>query len=88
MVRFDLGPLLQGQMRIAKSKSAYNLLIIDPRGLQCEINLQEIMGQESFDVVRFDLLPLLQGQTRIDKIKSAYKLLILDPRGFHCDTNL
>ena len=36
--RFDLGPLLQGQMRIAKLKSAYNSLIIDPRGLQCEIN--------------------------------------------------
>ena len=34
--RFDLGPLLQGQMRIAKLISAYNSLIIDPRGLQCE----------------------------------------------------
>ena len=33
VVRFDLGPLLQGQMRIAKSKSAYNLLIIGPRSL-------------------------------------------------------
>ena len=34
VVRFDLG-----QMRIAKLKSAYNLLIIGPRGLQCETNL-------------------------------------------------
>ena len=33
VVRFDLGPLLQGQMRIAKLKSAYNSLVIDPRGL-------------------------------------------------------
>ena len=33
VVRFDLGPLLQGQMRIVELKSAYNLLIIDPRGL-------------------------------------------------------
>ena len=33
MVGFDLGPLLQGQMRIAKGKSAYNLLSIGPRGL-------------------------------------------------------
>ena len=31
--RFDLGSLLQGQMRIAKVKSAYNSLIIGPRGL-------------------------------------------------------
>ena len=34
-----LGPLLQGQMRTAKLKSAYNLLIIGPRGFQCEPNL-------------------------------------------------
>ena len=29
----ELGPLLQGQTRIAKVKSAYNSLIIGPRGL-------------------------------------------------------
>ena len=34
LVRFDLGPLIQGQMRIAKLKRAYNLLIIGPRGLE------------------------------------------------------
>ena len=39
VVRFDLGPLLQGDTRIAKLKSAYNLLIIGPRGLQCETTL-------------------------------------------------
>ena len=39
MVRFDLGTLLQGQMRMAKLKSAYNLLIVGHRGLQCETNL-------------------------------------------------
>ena len=33
VVRFDLGPLVQGQTRIAKLKSAYNGFIIDPRGL-------------------------------------------------------
>ena len=67
MVRFDLGPLLQGQTRIAKHKSAHNSIIIGPRGLQCATNLQEIMGWQSFDVVRFDLWPLLQGQMRIAK---------------------
>ena len=61
MVRFDLEPLLQGQTRIPKPKSAYNSLIIGPRGLQCETNLHEIMGWESFGVVIFDLGPLLQG---------------------------
>ena len=33
MVRFDFGPLLQSQMRIAKLKSAYNSLIIGHTGL-------------------------------------------------------
>ena len=33
MVGFDLGPLLQCQTRTAKLKSAYNSLIIGPRGL-------------------------------------------------------
>ena len=35
VVRFDLGPLLQGQTRIPKQKlkSAYNTLIIGSRGL-------------------------------------------------------
>ena len=33
VVGFDLGPLVQGQTKIAKLKSAYNSLIIGPRGL-------------------------------------------------------
>ena len=66
--------------RIAKIKSAYNTLIIGPRGLQCEINISEIMGWETSDVVRFDL-GLFQGQTRIAKIKSAYNSHIIGPRG-------
>ena len=70
--RFDRGPLLQVQMKKAKFKSAYNSLIIGPRGLQCETNLLEKMGWESSDMVRFDRGPLLQGQTRTAKLKNAY----------------
>ena len=33
VVGFDLGPLLQGQMRIAKHKNAHNSLIIGPTAL-------------------------------------------------------
>ena len=33
VVGFDLGPLLQGQMRIVKLKTDYNSLIIGRRGL-------------------------------------------------------
>ena len=50
VVRFDLEPLLQGHSRTAKLKRAYNSFIIDPGGLQCETNLQDIVGWESSDV--------------------------------------
>ena len=85
--------LIQGHPRSAKVtpiadfKSVYILLIIGPRVLQCETNLQEIMCCEFSDVVRFDLGPLLPGQTRIAKLiiagfcafkrKCAYNSLIL-----------
>ena len=39
VVGFDLGLLPQGQTRTPKLKSAYNLLIIGPRGLQYETNI-------------------------------------------------
>ena len=39
VVRFDLGPLLQGQTRKAKLKSAYNSLIISPKVLGCETDV-------------------------------------------------
>ena len=86
--------LIQGHPRSDKAphlvnfKSAYISLIIGPRGLRCETNLQEIMGWESSDVVRFDLGPLLQGQTKMPKLKSAYNLLIIGPRGLQSQTNL
>ena len=85
VVKFNLGPLLQGQMRIVKGKSAYNLLIVGARGSGCEANLWEIMGWESSNVVRFDLEPLLQGQTRIaQKVNIAYNSLIIGPRVLQC----
>ena len=44
VIRFDLWPLFQGHMRIAKITRAYNSLVCVPRGLQCHTNLLEIMG--------------------------------------------
>ena len=55
LVRFDLGPLRQGQTRIAKLKSAYNSPIIGPRGLGWYTNLSAIMGWESSGVDKFNL---------------------------------
>ena len=76
-----LGPLLQGQSRIAKLKTAYNSLISGPRDLGWQSNIQEIIGWESFGVIGFDLGPLLQGQTRIANLKTAYNSLIIGRRG-------
>ena len=86
VVRFDFEPLLQGQMRITKLKSAYNSLIIYPRGLQCETKLYEIICWESFDVVRFDLGPLFQVKRLYQNLKSAYDSLIISLRGLQCET--
>ena len=76
VIRFDLGAPPSKSMRIAKLKSAYCSLIIDPRGYQCNTNL-EVMGCGSFDVVGFDLGPLLQGQMRIAKLKVLITHLLL-----------
>ena len=43
VVRFDLGPFIQGQTRIPKLKSVYNSLIVAPRCLGYEIKLLENM---------------------------------------------
>ena len=48
VIGFDLGRLLQGQTRIAKVKSAYNSLIIDPRSLQYETKRGSTAQQVNF----------------------------------------
>ena len=64
VVSFDLEHLLQSEMRTAKLKRVYNSFIIDPRGLQCETNLQDIVCWKSSNV-RLDLWPLLQGLSMV-----------------------
>ena len=87
VVGFDLGPLLQGQTRMAKLKVLITGLLLVLEVWDGKPNILEIMGWKSFGVVRFYLGPLLQGQTRIAKLKSAYNLLIIDPIGLQCETN-
>ena len=81
VVRFDLGPLLQGQTRIAKLKVLRTRLLLV---------IQVWDGKPTYRkswtgnlMVWFDLTfdPLLQSQTRIAKLKSAYNSLIIGPRG-------
>ena len=76
MVRFALGTLLQGHMRIAKIESAYNSLIIGDRDSHRKSLTRNLL-------VWSDLTfgPLLQGQMRTAKLKSAYNSFIIGPRG-------
>ena len=57
VVGFDLGPLLEGQMRTAKLKSAYNLLIIGPRGFGA-LSLRWIQFASVFRCARSSLFSL------------------------------
>ena len=87
MVRFDLGTLLQGQMRIAKHKSAYNSLIIGPRGWN-ENQPIENHELEIFWCGRISPWTPPLSQMRIAKLKSAYNSLIIGAGGFEWKTNL
>ena len=49
MVQFDLGSLLQGHMRIAKVKSAYNSLIIGPRHLGTVLIIRLLLVLDIWD---------------------------------------
>ena len=44
VVRFEIGHLLQGQMRVAKLKSAYNFLIIEKLCLSLKLCLLAFSG--------------------------------------------
>ena len=84
VVGFDLGILLQGQMRRAKLQP--NLKVLITRLL---LVLEVWDGKPTYRkpwagnlLVRSDLTlgPLLQGQMRTAKLRSAYNSLIIGPR--------
>ena len=88
VVRFDLGPLFQAQLRIPKLKSAYNSLILVLEVCIVKSTYRKSLAGNLLMWSDLTLDPLLQGQTRIVKRKSAYSLLIIGPRGLQCETNL
>ena len=61
VVGFDLGPLLQGQTRIAQLKSAYNSLIIGPRGVKFKPTYRKSWAENLLVWTDLTLGPLLQG---------------------------
>ena len=84
VVRFDLGPLLQGHTRIAKFKTAYISLIIGPKVSNVKPTYSKSWASKSSDEVRF----VTFGHMRIAKFKTVYYSLIIGPRGLQCETNL
>ena len=77
VVGFDLGPLLEGQMRTAKLKSAYNLLIIGPRGFGA-LSLRWIQFASVFRCARSSfvatLLRLLLFVILPEKVPGQYQV--------------
>ena len=63
VVRFDLGSLLQGQMRIAKLKSAYNSLINGLRGLNMKQTCFPGLNFPGISIHFILFILLVQGET-------------------------
>ena len=80
MVRFDLGPLLQGQTRIAKLKSTYNMLIISPRGLHVKPTYMKSLAGNILicsDLILSPSFKVKQGEPNL-KVLITRLLLILE----------
>ena len=81
-------PSFKGQTRTAKLKSADNLLIIGPRGMQWDPTYRKSWAGNLLMWSHLALDPSFKGETRRTKLKSADNLLIIGPRGMQCETNL
>ena len=81
VVRFDLGPLLQGQTRIAKLKVliTHLLLVLEVWDGKPTYRKSWAKNLLMWSDLTFD--PLLQGQTRIAKLKSAYNSHVIGRTG-------
>ena len=80
VVRFDLGPLVQGQTAVAKLKSAHISLIISPRGLECENYLFHIRPVRAgynihytFVVCRCTLYTFHFNKCNVQQIESCWR---------------
>ena len=86
-VRFDLGPLLQGQTRIPKLKSAHNslLLVLEV----CNVKPTYRKSWAGNLLIWSDLTfgPSFKVKRGYPNLK-VLNLLIIGPRGLQCETNL
>ena len=80
MVRFDLGTLLQGQMRIAKLKVPTTRLLLVTEIWDGKPSHRKALARNLLVWSDLTFGPLLQGQMRTAKLKSAYNSFIIGPR--------
>ena len=80
VLRFDLGPLLQGQTRIPKLKVLITHLLLVLEVWNGKPTYRKSWAGNLLVWSNLNLGPCLQGQTRIAKLKSAYNSLINGPR--------
>ena len=81
MVRFDLGTLLQGQMRIQKLKVPTTRLLLVTEIWDGKPSHRKSLARNLLVWSDLTFGPLLQGQMRTAKLKSAYNSFIIGPRG-------
>ena len=89
VVRFDFGPLAQGQKRIAKLKLLITQLLLVLEVWDGKPAYRKSLAGNLLVWTELTLGPLLQGQTRIAKVKSAYNSLLdfIAPRSLQYETN-
>ena len=78
--QFDLGPLLQGQKKIAKLKVLITHLLLVLEVWDGKPSYRKSLAGNLLVWSDLTFGPLLQGQMRTAKLKSAYNLLINGPR--------
>ena len=82
MVRFDLGPLLQGQTKIDKLKELITHLLLVLEVWDGKSTYRKSWAENILVWSDLTFGPLLQDQIRTTKLKNANNLLIIGARGF------
>ena len=77
VVRFDIGPLVQGQTAVAKLKSAYISLIIGPRGLGLKTTYRKTCAGNLLMWSDLTLGPSFKVKRRCPNLKVPISRLLL-----------
>ena len=88
VIRFDLGFLLQGQMRIAKLKVLITRLLLVPEACNVKPSYRKSWAGNLLMWSDLTLSPSFKVKRGQKKLKSTYNLLIIDPSGLKYEKQL